>query len=110
MAEKFLNSLDGDCNQKDLMVSSAAGVIMEIVGTDKVRNEYLITWLTSNSGAGLGDGIGIRRAVIATLAKDCELLNSALEKIMSLFGDIIYIKHAPILQQEGLLSAKFSFS
>lgn len=100
MAEKFLNSLDGDCNQKDLMVSSAAGVIMEIVGTDKVRNEYLITWLTSNSGAGLGDGIGIRRAVIATLAKDCELLNSALEKIMSLFGDIIYIKHAPILQQE----------
>ena len=52
-------------------------------------------------GAGVGDGIGIRRAVVAVLAKDKEAITTVLEKSVNQFGDQLYIKHTAVLQQEG---------
>ncbi|KAJ2904136.1 telomere binding protein [Zalerion maritima] len=101
LAEKRLNDLgNANIKRKNPIISAAASLVKEIVGGDARRTEYLVSWLTSNSGAGLGDGVAIRRAVVAVLSEKRETVISALEKAMELFGDMIYVKHAPILQQE----------
>jgi len=69
------------------MVSAVAGYLSFLIADDKIRKDYFISWLTSSSGAGLGDGVGIRRAIF--------------EKSLHQFGDQLYIRHAPMLQQEG---------
>lgn len=61
----------------------------------------LIEWLTNSSGAGLGDEIGIRRATIRSLSQDNDSIVQVLEKSIRQFGDLLYVKHAPIMQQEG---------
>jgi telomere length regulation protein len=91
-------------------ISAAAGIIDSVIGDDQGRKNDLIAWLTSSSGAGIGEGIGIRRAAIATIAKDKEATISILEKSLSQFGDQLYIKHAPMLQQEGMLHDIFGKS
>lgn len=58
-------------------------------------------WLTGSSGAGLGEGVGIRRAAVAVIAQNKDDLVMVLEKSLGQFGDQLYIKHSPMLQQEG---------
>lgn len=84
------------------VVSGVAALISKLLG-DNVHHhkEYLISWLTESSGAGLGDGISIRRAVVAVLSRDKSDIQVVLEKSLQHFGDQLYIKHTPTLQQEG---------
>ncbi|ETS87273.1 hypothetical protein PFICI_01101 [Pestalotiopsis fici W106-1] len=94
------------------MIWAAAGVLKSVIGTSQVRKGYLIAWLTDASGAGLGDDCGIRRAAVAALANDKEAITTVLERSLNQFGDQLYIKHSPILQQEAhaqvlLLSAGY---
>ena len=72
-----------------------------MIGRDSIRKGFVVAWLTSSSGAGIGWSIGIRRAVLAALAEDKESIITVLEKSLSQFGDQLYIRHSPILQQEG---------
>lgn len=102
-AELHLNKLEGSDTAKDeSIVSAAAGVINRLVANDAKYMSYLVTWLTTASGAGVGDGIGIRRAVFAVLASDRDSITTVLEKSLNQFGDFLYIKHTPMLQQEGM--------
>lgn len=85
----------------DSKISGVAGIIDAVVGSnDEVKNQ-LVSWCTSPSGAGLGDLVGIRRAVLAALAKHKEVITTVLEKSLSQFGDELYIKHTAVLQQQG---------
>ncbi|KAK7226389.1 hypothetical protein V2G26_014392 [Clonostachys chloroleuca] len=81
------------------IISAAAGVIDSVIQGDRVRESHLIKWCSSSSGAGVGHGVGIRRAVLAALSKNKENIRTVLEKSVSQFGDELYIKHAAILQQ-----------
>lgn len=101
LSDKYLNSLTLDSPGPNETISAVAGVIDSIVQGDKVKENILIKWCTSSSGAGLGHGVGIRRAVLAVLAKDRENMATILEKSVAQFGDELYIKHAAILQQNG---------
>lgn len=83
------------------MIWAAAGVLNTMFGTSTSRKGHLIAWLTGAAGAGIGETSGIRRTAIAVLAPDLEDLSTVLEKSLNLFGDELYIKHAPMLQQEG---------
>lgn len=86
------------------VVSSVAAIISQIVGENIPHHkEHLISWLTGSSGAGLGDGIAIRRAVIAVLSRDKTDIETVLDKSLQQFGDQLYIKHTPTLQQDGIL-------
>lgn len=78
-----------------------ARLLKELALNDATRREVLINWCASSSGAGLGDGIGIRRAVVAALAQDRDAIIAVLEKSLAQFGDELYIKHSAILQQDG---------
>jgi telomere length regulation protein len=84
-------------------VSAAAGLITSVLAKDESRKGHLVTWLTSSSGAGVGDGIAIRRAVVAALAKDSNDVETVLDKGLRQFGDQLYIRHTPTIQQEGTI-------
>ncbi|KAH8891895.1 hypothetical protein GQ53DRAFT_746373 [Thozetella sp. PMI_491] len=95
-------------------ISSVAGAINAILGASTTRREHVVTWLTSSSGAGLGEGVGIRRAVLSVFAQDRAALSQVLDKSLNQFGDQLYIKHSPVLQQEAhaqvlLLSAGYAY-
>jgi telomere length regulation protein len=85
-------------------VSAVAGAISRLVASSETRMDHLVAWLTASSGAGLGDGVAIRRAVVAVVARDKDSLITVLEKSIAQFGDQLYTKHSPMLQQEGTVS------
>ncbi|RYP79893.1 hypothetical protein DL769_002726 [Monosporascus sp. CRB-8-3] len=113
LAGMCLNALDTSEKTEDYpIIWAATGALKMVVGDDEVRKGHLMSWLTGNPGAGIGEGCAIRRAAIAVLAEDKEAITTVLEKSISQFGDQLYIKHTPILQQEAhaqvlLLSAGY---
>lgn len=84
------------------LVSACAGLITIVLDKNSSRRSSLVSWLTGSSGAGNGDAVGIRRAAIAALSDQKDDLESVLEKSIAQFGDQLYIKHTPVLQQEGI--------
>ncbi|KAF7917292.1 hypothetical protein EAE99_009303 [Botrytis elliptica] len=84
----------------EVIVSAAAKLISMLIADNESRKDHLITWLTNSSGAGIGEGVAIRRAAIASLSKSKKDMESILERSLSQFGDNLYIRHAPTLQQE----------
>lgn len=102
IADIHLNSLNGNnSSEEQTLISAAAGIIKSLVADDTKYLSHLVTWLTSANGAGLGDTIGIRRAVLAVLSSDRDSIATVFEKSLSQFGDYLYIRHTPVLQQEG---------
>lgn len=83
-------------------VSAVAGLIKRVTDSSAVLHEQLVLWLLTNLAVGLMNGIGIRRAVVAVVAENPKNLVEILEKSISEFGDQLFIKHAPIIQQEGI--------
>ncbi|KAK3329775.1 telomere length regulation protein-domain-containing protein [Apodospora peruviana] len=102
LSEDYLNGL-GNCESDDgrALVSAVAGALNSIIGTHEGLRNHLVEWLTSSSGAGLGEGVAIRRAVITVVSQHKESIVSVLEKSIDQFGDQLYIRHSPILQQEA---------
>ncbi|KAI1415814.1 telomere length regulation protein-domain-containing protein [Hypoxylon sp. FL1857] len=113
LSDKYLSSLDGSSPTKeDTIISAVAGALRVVVGDDETRKSHLMDWLTGGTGAGIGEGCAIRRAAIAVFSEDRESMTAILEKSLSQFGDKLYIRHAPLLQQEAhaqvlLLSAGY---
>ncbi|KAH8676639.1 telomere length regulation protein-domain-containing protein [Tricladium varicosporioides] len=92
-------------------VSGAARLIKALTANE-LRKNHLLAWLTNSSGAGVGEGIAIRRATLAALAEDKSDIETILEKSIQQFGDKLYITHTPSMQQEAhaqvlLLSAGY---
>ncbi|KAK8027277.1 telomere length regulation protein [Apiospora marii] len=113
LSSNYLSSLDSDEAIEDYpVIWAAACALQAVIGASSVRKAQLIAWLTSATGAGLGETCGIRRAALAVLADDKEAMFSVLESSLGLLGDQLYIKHSPMLQQEAhaqvlLLSAGY---
>ncbi|KAL8645869.1 MAG: hypothetical protein Q9226_007099, partial [Calogaya cf. arnoldii] len=66
---------------------------------DEDLARLLVEWL---SGDGIVQDLRIRRAVVAALAEDLHTLKSTVTDALRSFGDKLYIKHAPVLHQEGM--------
>ncbi|EWY93416.1 hypothetical protein FOYG_06629 [Fusarium oxysporum NRRL 32931] len=101
LSQKYLNRLSLEDTHPDDKVSAVAGLLMEVALNDETRRDVLINWCASSSGAGVGDGVGIRRAVVAALAQDREAITAVLEKSIAQFGDELYIRHSAMLQQDA---------
>ncbi|KAK1829821.1 DNA replication checkpoint protein tel2 [Podospora conica] len=104
----------GNCTSREspAMVSAVAAAVDLIVNGVPLRVDHLVQWLTAPSGAGAADGVGIRRAVLAVLAKDMSSMVKVLESSISQFADKLYLGFTPIVQQEAhaqviLLSAGY---
>ncbi|KUJ22280.1 uncharacterized protein LY89DRAFT_292418 [Mollisia scopiformis] len=81
-------------------ISAAAGLITAVIAKAETRKANLVSWLTNSSGAGVGEGIAIRRAALVTIAESKSDVESVFDKSLSQFGNKLYIKHTPTLQQE----------
>ncbi|KAI1031801.1 hypothetical protein LB504_000726 [Fusarium proliferatum] len=101
LSQKYLNRLSLEDTHPDDKCSAVAGLLMEVALNDETRRDVLINWCASSSGAGVGDGVGIRRAVVAALARDREAITTVLEKSIAQFGDELYIRHSAMLQQDA---------
>jgi len=83
------------------IVTAASRLVATLIAGQEERRNHVITWLTSTSGAGVGEGIALRRAVITAIVADKKDAENVLEKSLQQFGDQLYIKHVPSMQQEG---------
>ncbi|CAK7219720.1 telomere binding protein [Sporothrix curviconia] len=114
-AEAFFGSATTDTAEvKTSAVSAVAGLVKRVTGSSPLLQEQLASWLLKDPAVGVIGGIGIRRAALAVLSEDPKGLSDVLDKSMSEFGDQLFIKHAPIIQQEAkaqvvLLSAGAKF-
>lgn len=97
----FLDRLPSDAPSSDPTVAATAGLIASLIQGNEGRTLEIVKWCTSSSGAGLGHGTALRRAVLAALSQDKETITTVLEKSLAQFGDELYIRHAAIMQQIG---------
>ncbi|PSR82710.1 telomere length regulation protein-domain-containing protein [Coniella lustricola] len=101
LSDLYLNGFDGpDTPAPQAIISGVAGFIKQLVADDPRCTSHLEAWLTNATGAGLGDAVGIRRAILAVLATTQDSIAAVFEKSLAQFGDYLYIRHTPILQQE----------
>ncbi|KAI1756471.1 telomere length regulation protein [Xylaria castorea] len=113
LSDLYLNSIDNsDLNQDHPTFWASVGVLQLVVTNNDAQRSNLVAWLTGASGAGVGEGCGIRLVAVAALADHKESILTLLERSLNQFGDRLYIKHTPILQQEAhaqvlLLSAGY---
>lgn len=82
-------------------ISQIAGLLNDIIGSNEDFRDLAVDWLVSPNGGGVGEPIGIRRALVCVLSKDEVMLKGMLEKSLGQFGDKIWIRHTPIMRQEG---------
>lgn len=87
---------------KSSIVSAAATLITTFVADNESLREHLVSVLTKSSISAVNDSLLARRSLIAAVTQDEDQLHSLLENSLKLFGDSFYVKHTPILQQEGL--------
>jgi telomere length regulation protein len=107
LSKRYLSKISVNCDRDwwkadTSLISGAAAYLNNIVLNDDARRAHLLSWLTSLSGAGTGDAVGVRRAAIAVFSNSKNEMESILEKSLQQFGDQLYIKHTPTLQQEGI--------
>ncbi|KAI0486470.1 telomere length regulation protein [Xylaria cf. heliscus] len=113
LSDFYLNSIDNsNVNEDYPTIWASISVLQLVIANNDTQRSNLVTWLTSVSGAGVGEGCGIRRVAVAALADHKESISTVLERSLNQFGDRLYIKHTPILQQEAhaqvlLLSAGY---
>ncbi|KAL5621492.1 hypothetical protein BROUX41_006392 [Berkeleyomyces rouxiae] len=100
LANHRLHDIDSHDTSPNPKISAATTLIRDLITNSTSRTENLVAWLTSPSGAGLGNGIAIRRAAIAAISQNRDALCQTLDKSTTQFGDQLYISHVPILQQE----------
>ncbi|KAK6603191.1 telomere length regulation protein [Botrytis cinerea] len=79
--------------QANAIIISATAKLINMLTADNDLVDKLF-------GAGMGEGVAIRRAAIVSLSKNKKDMESILERSLSQFGDNLYIRHAPTLQQE----------
>ncbi|KAG9858417.1 hypothetical protein KCU98_g760, partial [Aureobasidium melanogenum] len=89
-------------------IAAASATIMELIGNSEAMRSHLETWL-SDPALNASESFGLRRAAVSAFVHASKGTTNMLEdpiqdlteKIMKRFGDNLFIKHSPILQQEA---------
>ncbi|KAJ2980535.1 hypothetical protein NUW58_g6922 [Xylaria curta] len=98
LSDLYLNSIDDKNPSKEYpTIWASVGVLHLVIANSDVQRSNLVSWLTSASGAGVGEGCGIRRAAVAALADHKDSILTVLERSLGQFA------HAQVL----LLSAGY---
>ncbi len=85
-----------------LIVAAVAKLMVVLLTRSEGRRTHVLSWLCSPTGAGVGDNIAIRRAVITSVSESSSCLEVVFEKSLQQFGDPLYIRHTPSIQQDGM--------
>ncbi|KAF3046400.1 telomere binding protein [Didymella heteroderae] len=84
------------------MVSAAAYLLNSFMNSNEVLKDHVVASLTKSALPSLDESLATRRSVIAALAQDEDKLQNVFENCIKTFGDPVYIKHTPVMQQESL--------
>jgi len=84
------------------VVSGAASLLDKFILNDDEFRSLSMQWLTSTTGGGVGEPVALRRAIMAVIATDELAFRELFEKAMQQFSDKLWIRHTPIVRQEGL--------
>ncbi|OOF99498.1 hypothetical protein ASPCADRAFT_138021 [Aspergillus carbonarius ITEM 5010] len=98
----FSGEIPGDkaSNTSEKVISSVAALCSVLISKRPHLQSHLIDWLSKGQGGSINT-VGLRRALLAILTQDEDLINSLIRKSMDQSGDKFYIKHAPIRCQEA---------
>ncbi|OCL15150.1 hypothetical protein AOQ84DRAFT_329877 [Glonium stellatum] len=83
-------------------ISGAACFINGLISDNEFLKDHLVSLLTSSAGSDMDGSLAVRRSVIAAISNDRERIQNIMERSIELFGDQLYIRHTPTLQQEAL--------
>ncbi|KAH3940478.1 hypothetical protein HBI25_118060 [Parastagonospora nodorum] len=83
-------------------VSGVASLLHMLTRENESLRDHLVSILTRSTIPSLDDSLAARRSVMAALAPDKDRLHTLLENCIKMFGDPVFIKHVPVLQQEAL--------
>lgn len=84
------------------VVSGSASLLDKFILNDDDFRSLSMEWLTSTTGGGVGEPVALRRAIMAVIATDELAFRELFEKAMRQFSDKLWIRHTPIMRQEGL--------
>lgn len=122
----FTGTLSEDEQQEHTRIlRGAAALISFLVKDSNILKDALMSWLTGDSGDGIGQEKAIRRAVIAALSDDhgreltwvvkahadrqaLARMIALFNKTIELFGDKLFIKHTPMLHQQGFTTSLYA--
>ncbi|KAJ9668907.1 telomere binding protein [Coniosporium apollinis] len=100
---KFLQTDRGDEDESPTQPSKAIGgsaALLRDFASDNGRlQDALVEWLTDDRSGG---STKLRRAALAALQTDEDRMQRVMERNMQQFGDPLFIKHTPIVQQEAI--------
>ncbi|KAF2035856.1 hypothetical protein EK21DRAFT_53489 [Setomelanomma holmii] len=82
-------------------VSGAATLLYGLTTDNELLKDHLVALLTRSTVPSLDDSLASRRSIIAAIAQDEDKLHNLLENCIKMFGDSVFIKHTPVVQQEG---------
>ncbi|PWY71740.1 hypothetical protein BO70DRAFT_431925 [Aspergillus heteromorphus CBS 117.55] len=98
----FSTEIPGDktTNAPTDVISSVAALCSVVIQGRPHLQTQLIDWLSKGQGGSIYT-VGLRRALLANIAQQEDLMNTLIQKSMDQSGDKFYIKHAPIRSQEA---------
>ncbi|KAF1912311.1 telomere length regulation protein-domain-containing protein, partial [Ampelomyces quisqualis] len=83
-------------------VSAVASLLELMTHDNEGLKDHFVSILTRSTVPGLDDSLAARRSIVAALAQDEDKLQTLLENCVKIFGDSVYVKHTPVVQQESL--------
>ncbi|CAD0106893.1 unnamed protein product [Aureobasidium uvarum] len=103
-----LPDFDDHLTQTPSGIAATSATIIELMGENETMRAHLGTWL-SDPVLNASESFGLRRAAVSAFAhasaKATNMLEDSIqdlmEKTMKRFGDNLFVKHSPILQQEA---------
>lgn len=87
--------------QDSEIVGGVAAFLEKLIVPDEELPTIIQDWLLSSSGGGVGEPLALRRAIITVISKDTLVFREVFRKSLQQFADKLWIKHTPILRQEG---------
>ncbi|KAF2400397.1 hypothetical protein EJ06DRAFT_428657 [Trichodelitschia bisporula] len=93
-------------------VTGSAALLRGIISDDATLLDALVACLTQLVPPATTQSVGLQRAALTALRDDSDRMETVLEKSLERFGDQLFIKHTPIIEQEAtaqilLLSAGY---
>ncbi|THW80093.1 hypothetical protein D6D19_00705 [Aureobasidium pullulans] len=99
---------DEPLNESSTTIAATSATITGMVGNSDAMRAHLETWL-SDPVLNASESFSIRRAAVSAFVHSTkgsanmleDPVQDLMEKIMKRFGDNLFVKHSPILQQEA---------
>lgn len=100
---KFLQTNRGDGDESagkpSKAIGGSAALLRDLASNNDRLQDALVEWLTDDRSGG---STKLRRAALAALQTDEDRMQRVMERNMQQFGDPLFIKHTPIVQQEAI--------